>query len=153
MRHQRLGRRLLLAGLLAAAAASAGPVRVVVADAWTRPAAAGMNAAGYMIIANRGPLPDRLTGATSPMAARVSLHQSRMIGNLSVMRPVSTIPAPPNGRTSLAPGGYHLMLESLKRPLRLGDRAPVTLIFQRAGPVRAWLIVRANAAVSPGMTM
>jgi hypothetical protein len=153
MNHQGLSRRLVLAGLLAAASASAAALRLVVADAWTRPAASGMNAAGYMTIANRGPFPDRLTGAASPIAARVSLHQSRMVGNVSIMRPIDGIEVTSHGRTSLAPGGFHLMLEGLKRPLRPGDRAPVTLFFQRAGPVRAWFTVRTGPAAATGMKM
>lgn len=153
MSHTGFGRRLFLAGLLAFAGASAAPLRITVSSAWTRPAAAGMNAAGYMTIANNGRFPDRLTGAASPIAARVSLHQSRMAGNVSVMRPLEGVDVASHGQTSLAPDGVHLMLEGLKRPLRSGDRAPVTLRFRRAGSVRTWLSVRGGPAAMPGMRM
>ncbi|HWD67754.1 MAG TPA: copper chaperone PCu(A)C [Caulobacteraceae bacterium] len=153
MNHPGFGRRLLLVGLFAFASASATPPRITVIGAWTRPAAAGMNAAGYMTIANHDGFPDRLMGAASPMAARVSLHRSRKVGNVSIMRPIDGIDVTSHGRTSLAPGGFHLMLEGLKRPLRPGERAPVTLQFQRAGPVRAWLTVRSGPAAATGMKM
>ncbi|HEY1415440.1 MAG TPA: copper chaperone PCu(A)C [Caulobacteraceae bacterium] len=154
MSYLGLDRRLLLVGLLASAGASATPLQITVSSAWTRPAAAGMNAAGYMTIANHGHSPDRLTSAASPIAARVTLHQSRMVGAVSVMRPVEGIDVTSRGQISLAPGGVHLMLEGLKRPLQPGDRAPVTLLFQHAGPVRAWLTVRTGTeAPTPGMRM
>lgn len=148
-----MDQRILIACLLVSASASAAPQRIRVTNAWTRPALAGMNAAGYMTFANRAPVPDRLDGASSPLAARVTLHQSRMVGSVSVMRPAAGVPVPSHGQASLSPGGFHLMMEGLKRPLKPGERAPVTLEFQRAGPVRAWLTVRGGAPVSPGMKM
>ncbi|MEA2966468.1 MAG: periplasmic copper chaperone, partial [Alphaproteobacteria bacterium] len=34
------------------------------------------------------------------------------------------------------PGGYHLMLQGLKSPLKQGDKVPVTLEFEKAGKVK-----------------
>jgi copper(I)-binding protein len=152
MSLQRLG--LLAAGFLAVGAVeAAAPSRIVVAGGWTRPAMVGMNAAGYMNIVNGGALPDNLTGAASPNAARVSLHQSRMVATVSVMRPVAALLVPARGQAVLAPGGFHMMLEGLKQPLRPGGRVPVTLFFQRAGRVRIWLNVRTGPSAMSGMKM
>jgi copper(I)-binding protein len=153
MSHPGLGRRLFVVGLFVLTSASATPPRITVSGAWTRPAAAGMNAAGYLTVANQGRFQDRLTGAASPIAARVTLHQSHMVGNVSVMRALDGIAVASRGQINLAPGGFHLMLEGLKRPLRPGERAPVTLQFQRAGPVRAWLTVRNGPPAATGMKM
>ncbi|MGH7023844.1 MAG: copper chaperone PCu(A)C [Caulobacteraceae bacterium] len=137
-------RRALLAGLLAAGGAfAAHSSPIVVMNAWTRPVmAAGMTGAGYMIIANRGTIADRLIGASSPAAAKVSIHQSREVGGVMTMRPVPFLAIPARGKASLAPGGFHLMLEGVKRPLKPGDRVPLSLRFARAGAVSAWLDVR-----------
>jgi copper(I)-binding protein len=150
---QGLVRFLALAGFLAASAVAAARPGVIVSEAWTRPAAPGMTAAGYMSIANPGAVADALDGASSPIARRVTLHQSRLVGNVSVMRPLASLPLPAHGRASLAPGGLHLMFEGLKRPLKGGDRAPVTLRFRRAGPVRVWLAVRGGPSAMTGMKM
>jgi hypothetical protein len=107
-----------------------------------------MNAAGYLTIVNTGPFADRLLSAASPLATRVSIHESRRVGAVMTMRAVPVLRIPSKSQVALAPGGYHLMLEALKRPLRMGERAPVTLNFERAGAVRVRLAVGAG----PGMS-
>jgi hypothetical protein len=146
--------RLILAGLLllaAGAAAPRGPIQI--RGAWTRPGAAGMNAAGYLTIVNRGSRPDRLLSAASPAAARVTLHQSRQVGQVMTMVAVPALAIPPHGQAALAPGGYHLMLEHLTRPLRQGDQAPVVLTFEHAGAIRARLAVTATGPAIARMGM
>jgi hypothetical protein len=141
-----------LAGL-AAAALAAPPAVIVVSRAWTRPALVGMNAAGYLTLANRGRAADRLTGAATADAARVSIHVSRQIGAVMTMRPVAGLDIPAGGSVTLAPGGYHLMLEGLKRPLRSGDKITVQLHFATAGDMKVSLAVIAGAAMMPRMPM
>ena len=149
-----LSRRLALAFLLVAAAGgAAAKSAITISQAWTRPATAGMNGAGYLTIANPAPFPDRLLSAASPAAAKVSLHQSRQSGTVMIMVDVPALRIPARGRVSLAPGGYHLMLEHLTQPLRVGDHVPVTLTFDRAGVVRARLEVRGAAPAMRGMKM
>ena len=120
----RIVRRLTLAGfatLALGAGAPKGPISI--RGAWTRPAAAGMNAAGYLTIVNGGVRGDRLLSAASPAAARVTLHQSRQVGSVMTMVALPALDIPPRGAVSLAPGGYHLMFEGLKRPLKARPRA------------------------------
>jgi hypothetical protein len=138
-------RRLVVALFLLAAGASAPAPQLSVSEAWTRPAGAGMNGAGYLTIVNRGRNADRLVGASSPVARTVSIHQSRQIGAMMTMRQMASIDVAAGARAILAPGGVHLMLEGLKRPLRAGQSVPVTLIFARGGPVRAALAVSGAA--------
>jgi hypothetical protein len=144
-------RRLLLTALVAlvgSAAAPIGSAPIIVRGAWTRPAAAGMNAAGYLTIVNTGPFADRLISAASPSATRVSIHESRRVGAVMTMRALPMLRIPSKSQVALAPGGYHLMLEALRRPLRLGERVPVTLNFDRAGALHVRLAVGAGPAVS-----
>jgi hypothetical protein len=139
-------RRAILVGLFAVAVGAVAPRPAIEAQgAWIRPAAAGMNGAGYLTLVNRGAAPERLIAAASPVAARVTLHQSRQMGAMMTMTPVPFLAIPPGGRAVLSPGGYHLMFEHLARPLRLGDHVPLTLTFAHARPLRVTLAV-ANAA-------
>jgi copper(I)-binding protein len=141
-----------IAALLATGASL--PAAISVTDAWTRPTpAAGMNAAGYLTIVNRGARPERLIAAASPAAARVTLHQSVRQGAVMTMRAAPFIEVPAHGQASLSPGGYHLMLEGVKRPLAVGQSVPVTLTFAGAGPSHISLAVRLGAGAMPGMAM
>lgn len=144
---------LLALGMVPAAvvAASAAPIAVV--GAWIRPAQVGMNGAGYMTLVNKSRLADRLMGASSPVATHVSLHRSLEVGGVMTMRPVPVLDVPGGARVSFAPGGLHLMFEGLRRPLLAGQSVPVSLIFARAGVVRATLMVRSGAPTMPGMAM
>jgi hypothetical protein len=112
-----------------------------------------MNGAGYLTIVNHGRLADRLIGAASPVASKVSIHQSRQVGAVMTMRALAFLDVGAGARVTLAPGGFHLMLEGLKRPLRVGQTAPVTLVFARSGLVRASLVVRGAPPAMPGMAM
>jgi len=51
------------------------------------------------------------------------------------MRPVEAISVTPGSTTKLEPSGLHVMLLNLKAPLKVGDRFPLTLTFEKAGSV------------------
>jgi len=158
---QSFTRRATLAATLAIALAGAPRVQaaaaslLTVASAWTRPAAAGQTGAGYLSITNRGRTADRLIAASSAAAARVSLHESAMVGSVATMRPVDAVTIPVGATVAFRPGGLHLMLEGLKRPLKVGGRVAVTLVFAKAGRRVAVFSVRDGppAPAMPGMKM
>ena len=53
---------------------------------------------------------------------------------------------------TLAPAGYHLMLERLNRPLTPGQRAPLTLTFADGKKLQVELAVESvGARATPGM--
>ncbi|HXV01489.1 MAG TPA: copper chaperone PCu(A)C [Caulobacteraceae bacterium] len=144
----------ILIGLVALTAPAAAPVSpVAIQGGWMRPAAAGMNGAGYLTLVNHGRRPDRLISAASPVAARVTLHRSREVGGVMIMDSVPFLAIPAGGRSVLAPGGYHLMFEHLARPLRLGDRPMVALTFARAGTLRVRLTVANAGPATDAMRM
>ena len=60
---------------------------------------------------------------------------------------------PPRRPVTLAPGGYHLMLEGLKGGLKVGETYPLTLRFAHARPVTVQVQVRSGADPMAGMTM
>jgi periplasmic copper chaperone A len=123
----------VFSALIAGAVLAAAPGRLAIRDAWTRPAAAGMNGAGYLTIVNGSALADQLVSASSPGAARVSIHESRLAGQVMTMRTLSAVAIPAGASVTFRPGGLHLMLEGLKAPLKAGSRVAVTLVFARAG--------------------
>ncbi len=89
----------------------------------------------YMTIVNSAASADRLLRAESPVAARVELHTVIKEGDVMRMREVTGIDVPANGKATLAPGGLHIMLMELKAPLKAGDTAAITLVFEKAGRV------------------
>lgn len=92
--------------------------------------------AAYMTIENTGKAADKLIGATSPVAKSVEMHTMSMDGNVMKMREVSGIELKPSDKIVLKPGdGYHFMLTALNKPLKVGEKFPLTLNFEKAGKV------------------
>lgn len=106
---------------------------------------------GFLTIRNDGSA-DRLVSASSPLAARVEIHEMAMQDNVMTMRPLPDGLALPAGETvALKPGGFHLMLMGLKQPLAEGETVPLTLTFEKAGSVDAALLVgKINARAAGG---
>jgi copper(I)-binding protein len=130
-----------LAPLAAAAAdAAGGSVRVVKAYARAMPPGA-TTAGAYMTIENRGPA-DRLVGASSPKAQAVEMHTMENNRGVMRMQAVWRIDISPRGNTVLVPGGRHLMIVNPTPPLQAGERFPVRLMFEKAGPVDVELEVQ-----------
>lgn len=115
---------------------------------WAR-ATIGQGAAGaaYLTVVNHGAAADRLLAVTTPAAKKAELHTHSMDGGVMKMRHVEAVDIAPQATTVLAPGGYHIMLFGLAKPLSEGDAFPVTLRFQSAGSVEVQVRVRAAGAM------
>ena len=127
-------RRLMLAlALLAATPAFAASYRLGTLEAsqpWSRPAAAGMNGAGYLSVSNKGTTPETLNAVETPAATRVEIHRMSMgPGGVMSMKPEAGPSLAPGQTVMFGPGGLHLMLIGLKQPLKVGDSFPATLVF------------------------
>jgi len=68
-----------------------------------------------------------LVGAESTAAGAVEVHEMSMDGNVMRMRAVPRLDLPAGKTVELKPGGYHMMLIDLKRPLKKGDSVPLRL--------------------------
>ncbi len=136
----------LSALLLAAGLAGAGQAAVEVRNPWARPGPADGNSAVYMEIYNSQPHPDRLVAAAADVAEATELHETRMEGGMHRMQRVRAIDIPAQGKVELRPGGLHVMLLRLNTPLRVGDRFPLLLRFERAGRLTVEVEVREQAA-------
>ncbi len=96
----------------------------------------GSTAGAFLSVTNRGPADDRLIAASSPAAEHVELHGIKVVGAGIDMRPLAKGLAVQAGYTmTLKPRGYHLLLQGVKAPLLKGSTLPITLTFERAGPV------------------
>lgn len=131
-------RRFLLLAALAtpsmALAQGISPLRIE--QPFARATAPTARAGGaYMTIVNSGATADRLLRAESSVAARTELHTVIKEGDVMRMREVPGIDVPANGKATLAPGGFHLMLMELKAPLKAGDTTAITLVFEKAGRI------------------
>ncbi|KGQ22471.2 copper chaperone PCu(A)C [Thermus filiformis] len=128
----------LLAGLVGAGLALA--VRAL-PGGWVRYVPGSPTAAAYLVLENPGPKPLKLLGAESPVAGRISLHTTLRDGSVLSMRSVEAFDLPAKGRLELKPGGNHLMLEALKRPLKLGEKVTLVLRFSDGSQLKLELPV------------
>ncbi len=140
--------RVLALAACLASPAHAQPAPVVVTQAWSRATIPG-GQTGAVYLTVTAAAPDRLTGASTPAAGKAELHLSTMVDGVMEMRPVADLPVAPGAPIHLEPGGYHLMLVHLKRPLHPGDHFPVTLTFEHAGEVTAQAVVGGLGATTP----
>lgn len=131
--------------------ASPALAQVSVDQPWMRATAPGAKVAGgFMTIQNQGAAPDRLVGATSPVAERVELHVHLHEGGVMKMQQVQGLDVPAKGQFVLKPGGAHLMFVNIKRQINQGEKIPVTLRFEKAGELKVDYVVGGLGAMGPG---
>lgn len=129
-----------------AAAAPKSPSRLQVQDAWSRPAAAGTNGAGFFTLTNTGSRSERLVSVSSPMAKRVEMHQTSMANGVMSMEAIKGGVALSPGQTvAFEPGGKHLMILGLKSALRMGETLPLTFTLASGRKIA----VKASVRQSP----
>jgi periplasmic copper chaperone A len=110
-----------------AAAAAAQSSTVHARDAWVREAPAGRTvSAAFLVLENTGAERALVRGSTES-AESLELHEMRRDGAMMSMAPVKSIVIPAKGRVELKPGGLHLMLFGVKRPLLDGDSVSLRL--------------------------
>jgi len=137
------------ASLVLVGAALAQTGQVEVSNAWAR-ATPGKaeNGAAYLTILS--PTTDRLVSVSSPVAKKAELHTMSMAGMVMQMRPLAGLDIPAGRPVTLKPGGEHMMLLGLDRPLQEGESFPLTLNFERAGPLSVTAVVQKLSATGPG---
>lgn len=125
---------------------------IEIAHPWSRATPPGAaTGAGYLGLTNSGADADRLVEARSPVAAKVEVHEMSVVDGIMKMGAVEGgLEIPAGGSVALQPGGFHLMLMGLTRPLVEGEKVPVTLVFDKAGPVDVELAVDKMGAKAPG---
>jgi copper(I)-binding protein len=129
---------------------SHGKNGIEVREAWSRATPPGAKVGvGYMEIRNNGAQPDRLIAASTPAAKTVEMHVTQREGDVMRMRQVKDFEIPARERITLRPGGSHLMLVDVVRPLKKGERFTMRLRFERAGEMEVELEVQEQGARHP----
>lgn len=141
----------LAVALVATSAAQAQPAPVDIGSPWARVVLQGQaSSAAYMTLTAREPL--TLTGATTPAAGIVEVHEMWMDGDVMKMRARETVALPAGQAVSFRPGGYHFMLMDLKAAFRPGTVVPMTLQFRDAqGKARELSVSVPVTAAAPMM--
>lgn len=104
---------------------------VEVKDAWVRAVPpVSKNSAAYMKLYNNKDKENALIKAYSDVAKITELHKTVRKGSMEKMIPVKEIPIAPKSTVELKPGGYHIMLIHLKKPLKIGQKVKITLYFK-----------------------
>ncbi|WP_081511473.1 copper chaperone PCu(A)C [Nocardia donostiensis] len=103
---------------------------VTVTEQWAKAADSGMSAA-FAEVRNSGGQPVTLVSASSPVSARVELHEvvTGADGATVMRQKHGGFVITAGEALELEPGGAHLMFMDLHGPLRTGSEAPITLGF------------------------
>jgi copper(I)-binding protein len=136
---------------LCGSAAAAGSGGISVSGPWTRPASAGGNGVGYMLVTNNGSGDDVLLGASSDAAKSVEVHETTIDDKgVASMHQLDAVEIKPGQRIELKPAGMHVMFIGLKQPLTEGGILKATLKFKNAGNVDVDFAVKAGAPAADG---
>jgi copper(I)-binding protein len=97
----------------------------------------------HVKIKNGGKGDERLLRVSTRLAAVASLVDGNGKG-------VSDLLIPSRGELTLQPGGAHIALSGLKKPLYPYDNFDLTLVFEKAGAVHVDVMVEEKTSDKPG---
>ncbi len=130
---------MVLALVLAApvvAQAQSSVAKIEARDAWARlPVDGAKSTTAYLEIVNLTNTADRLLGASSAWADRVTLQHMGMEGYDMKTKVVPFLKIGGHKSIKLHPGEYQLKLEGLTQVLKPDLKIPITLRFENAGRV------------------
>jgi copper(I)-binding protein len=152
MRRLHVAMAVLVAAAISEAPALAHEYRlgaIVIEQPWARATPVKVGGA-YMTLRNAGAAPDRLVKIASPAAEKAEMHETRVAGGMAMMRPVAAVELAPGATVEFRPGGLHLMLMGLARPLKEGESLTLVLTFEKAGTIEIEATVEKAGASAPG---
>lgn len=102
---------------------------VGISDAWVRANTPGQSVgAAYMTLTS--PQESTLVYAETESAGSVEIHSMTMDNGVMKMRMLEELTLKANQPEKLAPGGFHLMLFDLPKPLKAGEQVKFRLCFK-----------------------
>ena len=119
-----------LVALLLSASALSAQAQTAVREPWIRATVVQQKATGLFaqISSAQG---GKLVSASSPAAGVVEIHEMAMDGDVMKMRALPAgVDLPAGKAVEFKPGGIHIMLMDLKKPLSAGDMVAVTLVVE-----------------------
>ena len=146
-------KRLISAAVVAVAVFSAGDAvagQVSVEHVWSRATPKGaVTGVVYLTIINRGG-EDRMVGASSAVAAGIQVHSASDENGVMKMNQLQALDVPAEASVVLKPGSTHMMLTGIKHQFKEGESFPLTLTFEKAGPIEVSVRVgKVGAMVDP----
>ncbi len=116
-------------GITAAAQKTVAEPSLKVFDVWAKTTVPGGSvSAAYMHIKSAKPL--KLIKAESPLTNTVELHDMKMKDGVMEMKAIDAVVIPANKLVDLKPGGMHIMLIKINKPIKKDDEVPLTLTFE-----------------------
>jgi copper(I)-binding protein len=112
-------------------------------DAWVRPTIGTQRTTGAFMTLTAG-TDLKLVSASSPDARVVEVHEMAMVGDIMKMRAIPALELPAGKPVELKPGGFHLMLIDVVRPLKVGTAVTVDLEVEDAAQKRSRISVQAT---------
>ena len=94
------------------------------------------NSAIFMNIKNASNADVKLVGVHSSVCKSTEIHTHKMENGMMAMVQVEDAVIPKNGETKLAPGGLHIMLMDLNRPIKDGDKVDLELKFSNGESIK-----------------
>lgn len=102
---------------------------VSINDAWVRPSNPGQEVgAAYMTLTSKQDV--SLVSVEADATNSIEIHNMTMENGVMQMRMLDTLPLKAGSPYKLAPGGFHLMLFDLKKPLTVGEEVNFVLSFK-----------------------
>ena len=122
--------------------------KIMIHNPWVRAVPpVSQTSAAYMILMNHGDKDDLLLSVKSTIAKVAEIHNVKKENGMMSMYPVEFVKLPAGGTLNIKPGGYHVMLIGLKKPLKVSDEVELMLNFKHTG------MVKVIAPVKEGMPM
>ena len=116
---------------------------VIISDAWARASAPGQKNGSVALIIT-SPQDARLVAVSSSSSASAEIHTMSIDKGVMKMRELQFLSLPAHKAVSLGPGGDHLMLFDLKKPLKEGDEVQLTLSIEFADKSKEKFQVKAQ---------
>ncbi len=99
-------------------------------------------AAAYLTLQNVSANTVTVTGIESSIAGHAMIHETRVQSGQSSMRPHERLVVPPGSSVKLEPGGLHVMLHDLKKPLTVGQTVPLVVTLAGGATLQVSASVR-----------
>lgn len=116
---------------------------LTVHDAWVRwQPPSRPNSAAFMTIENNTEKQMALVSVAAHSVETVELHTMEHVDGVMNMQQVQRIDIPAKSPVELKPGGHHLMLFGIQKPLEPGEKVPLTLNFEDGSVVEVEAVVK-----------
>ena len=116
---------------------------VTTSDAWVRGTVPSQDTTGaFLTITSTEDA--KLVGVATPIAKTAEIHQTMNHGGMMHMEGVKAVELPAGKPVALQPGGYHVMLVNLTRPLAAGDTVPLVFTVEDSRGKRSTFEVKAE---------